>query len=68
MPLSYIKNKQAIYKWIENNYEKHLQQHNKDAKSYYAKNKEIINMKNMARRRLGTLFYSFCNIYSNLYE
>lgn len=68
MTSSYIKNKQHIYNWVEKNYEKHLQQHNKDAKSYYEKNKEIVNMKNNARRRLGTIFYSFCNIYSNLYE
>ena len=35
---------------------------------YYDKNKENINIKNLARYRLGTSFYSYCNIYTNLYE
>ena len=68
MPLPYQQNKQHIYNWREYNKEKHFKQHCKDAKNYYAKNKEIINMKNMARNRLGKSFYSLCSIYSNLYE
>ena len=64
MTSSYKQNKKSIYNWVEKNYDKHLS----IVKKYAQKNKEIIYMKNNARRRLGTLFYSFCNIYSNLYE
>jgi len=38
MPLSYQQNKKHIYKWVENNPEKHLV----NVKNYYQKNKELI--------------------------
>jgi hypothetical protein len=68
MPLTYQQNKKHIYNWVENNPEKIRKVVLKGMKKYYEKNKEIRNMKNLARYRLGTIFYSFCNIYTNLYE
>jgi hypothetical protein len=68
MPLSYQQNKKHIYKWKNNNPEKARENVIKGMKHYYDKNREMVNMKNLARYRLGTSFYSFCNIYTNLYE
>ena len=66
MPLPYEQNKQHIYKWVENNPEKHLKQNRKNASVFYNKNKEIINMTIKAKRKYRVEF--FCIIYSNLYE
>jgi hypothetical protein len=68
MPLSYQQNKKHIQKWVENNPEKEREKVLRGMKHYYDKNREMVNMKNLARYRLGTSFYSFCNIYTNLYE
>ena len=68
MPLSYQKNKKHILKWVENNPEKERAKVIRGMKTYYNKNRENINIKNLARYRLGTPFYSLCVIYSNLYE
>ena len=65
---SYKQNKKHIYKWVENNPEKEKINILKQMKTYYEKNKENINIKNLARYRLGTSFYSLCVIYTNLYE
>ena len=68
MPLSYQQNKKDVNNWKNNNPEKERENVIKGMKNYYDKNREIVNMKNLARYRLGTSFYSYCNIYTNLYE
>jgi hypothetical protein len=64
MPPTYQQNKKHIYKWVENNKDQHL----KNVKIYYQKNKEKIIMNKLAKKRLGNDFHSFCIIYNNLYE
>ena len=68
MPLPYQQNKQHIYNWRETHKETYSKQNNKDAKNYYTKNKDKINMTIKAKRKLGVEFYYFCIIYNNLYE
>lgn len=69
MPSAYYQEKKEfIYNWKKNNPEKERENNLKGMKTYYDKNKENINIKNLARYRLGTSFYSYCNIYTNLYE
>ena len=65
---SYQQNKKYIQKWVENNPEKEREKVLRGMKTYYNKNRENINIKNLARYRLGTLFYSLCVIYTILYE
>ena len=65
---SYQQNKKYIQKWVENNPEKEREKVLRGMKTYYNKNRENMNIKNLARYRLGTSFYSLCLIYTNLYE
>jgi hypothetical protein len=61
---SYQQNKKHIYKWVENNKEQHLI----NVKNYYQKYKDKIIMNKLAKYHLRNEFYSFCIIYTNLYE
>ena len=65
---SYQQNKKYIQKWVENNPKKEREKVLRGMKTYCNKNRENINIKNLARYRLGTPFYSLCVIYSNLNE
>lgn len=61
---SYQQNKKHIYRWVENNHDKHLI----NVKNYYQKNKEQIIITKLAKYHLGNEFFAYCNIYNNLYE
>jgi hypothetical protein len=61
---SYKQNKKHIYKWVENNKEQHLI----NVKNYYQKNKDKIITNKLAKYHLESQFYSFCIIYTHLYE
>jgi hypothetical protein len=52
----------------KNNPEKEKENNLRGMKTSYNKNRENIDIKNLARYRLGTSFYSLCVIYTNLYE
>jgi hypothetical protein len=68
MPSAYYQEKRIYLQLEKNNPEKEKENNLRGMKTYYEKHRENINIKNLARYRLGTSFYSLCVIYTNLYE